>query len=155
MSSSRNETYGIMFGITLPIWGAKNRARVDEAKAKLEAAKAELDNQSNSAKAAADKLYWQVKNQERLFMLYRDTLLPDAKKAAELAQTWYEQKQTDFSQLLETRLVVGNFELAAARAEADYLNSLADIARLAGAPVISSDESNSEAQQVPDEEVSK
>jgi cobalt-zinc-cadmium efflux system outer membrane protein len=134
--TSGDDAFGIMFGMTIPIWDDALRARVEQAESELEAAQADRENMTNMAIAAADRLYWQLQNQSRLVTLYSDTLLPQAVEAASLAQTWYDEEQISFSQLVESRMVVENFELAEARARADYLESLVELQRLVGAQVI-------------------
>ena len=135
MLSSGDDAWGVMFGVSLPIWSGKNRAQVDQAEANLNAARADLENRENMAENDVERLYWRIQNQGRLVTLYRDTLLPDAVNAAELAETWFEQEQISFTELIETRMVVQNFELATARAQADYLDSLVELQSLTGIPV--------------------
>lgn len=135
MGTSGDDAYAFMLGITIPLWGGKNSARISEAESKLKAARANFENQDAVATSSADQLFWQLRNQGRLVVLYRDTLLPEARHASLLAQTWYENESVPFSQLIEARLVVTNFELAAARASTDYLQSLAELERLAGVPL--------------------
>ncbi|MCX6646331.1 MAG: TolC family protein [bacterium] len=135
VGSSRDNTLAIMFGFTIPIWGDKNHARVAQAQAELEAAQAEQARQFNEATASADRIYYQIQNLDRLIVLYRDSLIPQAALATDLAQTWYESGESSFNDLVESRLVLGNFELAGARAQADYLIALSELQRLAGVPV--------------------
>ena len=135
MRTNGDDAWGVMFGISIPIWGQRNNARIDQAQWELERALAKLEDQENQAYADVDRLYWRLQNQRRLVELYRNTLLPEAISAAELSQTWYEDGQIPFSNLVETRLVVQNFQLAFARAEADYLKSLVELQKLTGLPV--------------------
>ena len=134
--------FTLMLGMTLPIWGGKNKAMIDEARDRRDAAVAYYKNQENTATEATDRLYWKILNLERLVRLYKESLLPQARNASDLAQTLYEQNKTSFSELLETRLVVGNFETASARAQADYLQALAELSRLAGIPVLENEKSS-------------
>jgi outer membrane protein TolC len=137
-TSSRDNNIAVTFGVTIPIWSGKNNARTAQADAAAEASQAGLEQATNAALADTDRLYWQIVNQQRLVELYRDTLIPQALQAADLAQTWFDSGEIAFSELIEDRLVVRNFQLAGARAEADYLNSLAQLERLIGAPLDSS-----------------
>lgn len=130
-----DDEYKIILGMTLPIWGGKNKAMINEARNKRDAADDGYKNQLNTLIEETDRLYWKILNLERLVVLYRDTLLPQAQNASQMAQTLYEQGKTEFSELLETRMVVGNFETASARAQVDYLKALADLSRLTGMPV--------------------
>lgn len=130
-----DDEYKIILGMTLPIWGGKNKAMINEAREKRNAADERYKNQLNTMIEETDRLYWKILNLERLVVLYRDTLLPQAQSASQMAQTLYEQGKTEFSELLETRMVVGNFETASARAQADYLKALGDLSKLTGTPV--------------------
>jgi outer membrane protein TolC len=141
-TSSRENNLAVIFGFTIPIWSGKNSARAAQADAQADASQAGLEQATNSALADADRLYWQIVNQQRLVELYRDTLIPQALQAADLAQTWFDAEEISFSELIEDRLVVQNFQLAGARAEADYLSSLAQLERLIGAPLDSSTQVN-------------
>ena len=134
MTTSGDDAYGVMFGITIPIWSGKNRARINEAKSKVEASKGILENQELSTKESVDGIYWKLRNRERLVRLYRDTLVPEAYQTINLAETRYRNNNGNFSQLIETRLIAGNFDLASARAEADYLQGVADLAKITGIP---------------------
>ena len=131
----RENSVALMFGITIPIWGGKNSSRVAQAEAQLDAVEADQARQVNQAMASADRIYYQIQNLGRLIELYRETLIPQASQAVELAQTWYESGESSFNDLIESRLVLGNFQLAGARAQADYLIALAELQRLTGVPV--------------------
>lgn len=137
-----DDEYKIILGMTLPIWGGKNKAMINEAREKRNAADDTYKNQLNTAIEETDRLYWKILNLERLVVLYRDTLLPQARNASQMAQTLYEQGKTEFSELLETRMVVGNFEIASARAQTDYLKALADLSRLTGTPMMETEKSS-------------
>jgi cobalt-zinc-cadmium efflux system outer membrane protein len=130
-----DKSWGFMFGMTLPIWGGKNRAMINEAKANRDAAGENLKAQKLSLDEAIESEYYRIRNLSRLVILYRDTLVPQARNASELAQTQYESGQIPFSQLLETRIVTQNMEIASIRAQADYLKAIAQIARIIGKPV--------------------
>jgi outer membrane protein TolC len=138
MRTSGDDAWGIMFGITIPIWDGKNDARVDQAESQLVSAIANLEDQGNQAYADIERIYWQLQNQGRLVELYRETLLPEAMTAVELSQTWYEGDQIPFTNLVETTMIMQNFQLATIRAETDYLKSLAELQKLTGIPVFES-----------------
>ena len=135
LPSSRENNVALMFGITIPIWGGKNSSRIAQAEAQLDAVEADQARQVNQAMASADRIYYQIQNLSRLIELYQGTLIPQASQAVNLAQTWYESGESSFNDLIESRLVLGDFQLAGARAQADYLIALAELQRLTGVPV--------------------
>ena len=67
-----------------------------------------------------------------LVTLYRDDLLPQAMNAMEIAETWYREGQASFSDFVETQAVYYNFQLALARANADYGKVLASLEQVVG-----------------------
>jgi len=50
----------------------------------------------------------------------------------EIAETWFREKQGSFTDFIETQSVFYNFQLALARAKADYGRYLAQLERLVG-----------------------
>jgi outer membrane protein TolC len=123
---------GIQFGLSLPLWFDKNAGRLQEARAEEQKALSLKAAQINQANAQIRNLYFRLKNSERLILLYRDQLLPQAARAMTVAETWFREKQGSFSDFLETESVYYNFQLSLARAKADYGKYLAQIERLCG-----------------------
>jgi outer membrane protein TolC len=124
--------YGVFFGVKVPIWSKKNRARVVEAEKNRSAAayeKVELKNQTFSK---IKQLYFKLHNSARLIKLYKESLIPQAEKSMEIAETWYKEKKGSFSGLLEAQSIWLNFNLAGERALADYFQRLAALERLVG-----------------------
>ena len=50
----------------------------------------------------------------------------------EIAETWYREGQASFSDFVETQAVYYNFQLALARANADYGKVLASLEQVVG-----------------------
>ncbi|MBI5185099.1 MAG: TolC family protein [Nitrospinae bacterium] len=126
------DAYTFNFGVSLPIWVGKNRARVDEAKLRQEAAvhdKKALENETFSAIKTA---YFKLKNSDRLVRLYKDSLIPQAAQSMETAEAWYKDKKGSFSGLLETQSVWLNFNLAQQRVLADFHQGIARMEKLVG-----------------------
>ncbi len=130
--------YGIQFGMTLPIWPEKNAGRREAAQAGIDKASATLKDRINEARALIRETYFRLKNAQRLVSLYRDQLLPQATKAMETAETWNRENQGSFADYVETESVWYNFQLALARARADYGKYLATLEGLAGVPLTGS-----------------
>jgi outer membrane protein TolC len=53
----------------------------------------------------------------------------------EIAETWFREKQSSFSNFIEAQAVWYNFQLALARAQADFGINLARLERMAGSPL--------------------
>jgi len=130
--SSIDQGMGIFFGMNVPIWFEKNRARVSEAQNQLLALEYEKKDLENHDFAEINKIYFKVQNSSRLVRLYKETLIPQAWKSLEIAETWYKEKKGSFSGLLEARSIWLNFQLAHQRALADYFQNIVRMEKLIG-----------------------
>jgi outer membrane protein TolC len=126
------DAIGFQVGMTLPLWPGKNAGRVARAEASVEAARARVQTRVDETRTQVREAYFRLTTADRLVRLYRDELLPQAANSMELGETWYRQGQGSFSDFVETESVYYNFQLALARAGADYGKSLARLERLAG-----------------------
>ncbi len=130
------DSVGVQFGLSIPLWFDKNAGRLQEARAEEQKAQSLKTAQINQTQAMIRNLYFRLKNSERLILLYRDQLLPQAGRAMEIAETWFREKQGAFTDFVETESVYYNFQLSLARAKADYGKYLAQIERLCGLSII-------------------
>jgi outer membrane protein TolC len=105
---------------------------MDASRAALEKAKAMTVVQTNETLAAVRETWFRLQTAERLIILYREQLIPQALKAMKTAETWFRQGEGSFSDATETESVWYNFQLALARADADYGKYLARLEALAG-----------------------
>jgi outer membrane protein, heavy metal efflux system len=131
-NASANNMYGIQFGMTLPVWWNKNAGRREAARAGKEKASAQVNAQINAAHALIRETFFRLNNAERLTVLYRDQLLPQAVKAMETAEIWNREGQGSFADFVETEAVWYNFQLALARSRADYGKYLARLEGIVG-----------------------
>lgn len=129
---SRENMTGIQFGMTIPLWWEKNTGRMEASRAALEKAKSLTVVQTNETLAAVRETWFRLQTAERLIILYRDQLIPQALKAVKTAETWFREGEGSFSDAAETESVWYNFQLALARADADYGKYLARLEALAG-----------------------
>ncbi|MDP2645085.1 MAG: TolC family protein, partial [Desulfobacterales bacterium] len=132
-----DDAFGIQTGVTVPLWFGKNRGLIGRAQAKIRQAEAAKTARTNHTRSEIRALYFRLENAQRLSMLYRDELLPQAAKALTIAETWYREGQSSFSDFIETQAVWYNFQLALSRAQADYEKSLARLERLTGRSITS------------------
>ena len=127
-----DDALGIQAGITIPLWFGRNKSRILKAKAEMKRAEAAKTVRVNKTSAKIRSLYFRLENAKRLIELYSKELLPQAAKSIEIAETWYQEGQSSFSDFIETQSVWYNFQLALARAKADYGKNLARLERLVG-----------------------
>lgn len=126
------DALGIQGGITIPLWINKNKGRVNLSLAEKKKAQALRTRLINKARTDIRALYFRLKNADRLIKLYQQEMIPQASRSMELAETWYKEGESSFSDFIETQSVWYNFHLSLVRAKADYGKYLARLERLVG-----------------------
>jgi len=126
------DAIGIQAGISVPLWFGANKSRVNKAMAEKSAARAEKEVKINMVRTRVRTLYFKTLNAQRIMALYQEDLVPQAARSIELAEVWYREGESSFTDFIETQSVWYNFQLALARARADYGINLARLERLAG-----------------------
>ncbi len=127
-----DDALGVQFGISIPLWIRKNQGRVAGAKANVRAARAARRDRVNQTRADIRRLFFRLTTAKQTLTLYRDELLPQAARTITLAETWFREGQTSFSNFVEAQAVWYNFNLALARARADYGKFLARLEKMTG-----------------------
>jgi outer membrane protein TolC len=105
---------------------------VGQALAEKEQAKAIQSLRINETQTRIRELFFRLENARRIMELYGKELLPQAAKSMEIAETWFRQGESSFSDFIETQAVWYNFQLAYARAKADYGKYLARLEGIVG-----------------------
>lgn len=126
------DAIGIQAGISIPLWFGRNNSRVDKAMAEKSAARAEKVVRVNAVRTKIRTLYFKARNAQRVIDLYGSDLVPRAARGMETAEVWYREGQSSFTDFIEAQSVWYNFQLALARAKADYGINLARLERMAG-----------------------
>ncbi len=124
------------FGVTLPLWGAKNRAIIAEAREGVAAAQSDRDAQSLALKADLARAYFGLSNSHRLVRLYRDTLIRQSRQAMSSAEALHRSGAASILSVIETTVTFHNFELARLRATADFFQNAAQLERLIGTALV-------------------
>jgi outer membrane protein TolC len=127
-----DDAYGLQFGFTVPIWFGKNKSLINQALAEKSRAIAAKESQINNTHSNIHSIYFRLQNALRLITLYKDNLLPQAASSMGMAETLFREKQTGFSDFIEAQSTWYNFNLAIARATADYGKYLARLEELIG-----------------------
>ncbi|MBI9091854.1 MAG: TolC family protein [Desulfobacterium sp.] len=150
-----DDALGIQFGMTIPLWIGKNSGRMARARAMEEKAKAVEAAGINSVRTEISNLWFKLKNAERLIILYRDDLIPQAMGSLVTAETWFREGEGSFSDFVETQNTVYNFRLSLARAGADHGKTLARLEQLVGASLLNENETEARDARIADLEERK
>ena len=127
------DALGVQFGVSLPLWGGKGSSRRAQALAQQNQARALLDARLNQARSRITQIWYRMENARRNFNLHKEQILPRSRQALETAEILFRQGKGQLPELLELQTAVHDFQLAAARFQADYLNGLAELEEWAGA----------------------
>ena len=126
------DAIGLQAGISIPLWFGRNNSRVNKAMAEKAMARAEKTVHVNAVRTKIRTLFFKARNAQRIVSLYETDLVPQAARSMELAEVWYREGESSFTDFIETQSVWYNFQLALARAKADYGINLARLERMAG-----------------------
>lgn len=130
---SGKDPWLISLGISMPLWGKKNRSRVREAELNQRSTLENKKWMETQVIANLKKIYFRMENSRRLVELYENSLIPQAEKTIEIAETCHQEGEPkSIAGLLETQSVWLNFNLARGRAIADYQQNLARLEQLIG-----------------------
>ncbi|MDP8244001.1 MAG: TolC family protein [Candidatus Hinthialibacter antarcticus] len=119
-------------GVTIPLWFGKNKARIRYAKEGKTSAQQKEQSVANQIAVNLRKAYFRMENAQRLVILYRDHLIPQAEQSMQIAEEWNRNRQGSVSEVLEVQSVWLNFNLAWLRARIDYAQFFSQLERIAG-----------------------
>lgn len=125
----------VMFSISLPIWGEKNRGVRDEAGAMLESAVQEHEAARRMLRARLDILLSRHRDATRRAALFNDRLLPRAKQAHETVESSYRAGRTSLLDVFDSRRRLLETETGYWRAVADAHITGAEIDALFGTQI--------------------
>ena len=123
---------GLMAGITLPLWRGRIRAGRREASALTRAAEEELATLYNRLRSELSMALYKFEDAERRIALYRDTLIPQAQQAFEVARQEYADGRSEFMTMINAQRTLLEFQLQYERAVVDREIALADVSCCVG-----------------------
>lgn len=133
---------GVFVQFNLPVWGNKNRSRINEAREKKAEATATLASIKDKTRASFFKLWFNLTNRKRLYQVYGQTILPQAQNAMISAQGLFQKDKTRFADYLEAAATAYAIKIASSRAQADYFISVSELERMIGVPFSLQNEDN-------------
>ncbi|MGK0270240.1 MAG: cobalt-zinc-cadmium efflux system outer membrane protein [Cocleimonas sp.] len=126
------DAFSINLSMSIPLNRGKNNAIKEQAR--LQHLK-QLENKKvmqNQLRNAVKGYYFKLNNAYRQTVLYKNNLLPQANRAAQVAHLHYRENKGSIGQYLETQSTWLNFQLAHQRAVANYWSNLTQMEKLTG-----------------------
>ena len=126
------DAFGLLFGLTLPLWIPQVKASVREGQKRLESTVSGMHEVANRTffEVKDNHARWQTAT--RLVQLYRDTLIPQAELSYRAAEAGYIAGKVDFLNYLDGQRTLLDFRLAFERAKVDAQERLATLERAVG-----------------------
>lgn len=110
-------------------------ARVREASADVEVAKARQKSMENALRFAVQEAYVRVKAAEERAALLRTTIVPQSEQTMDVSRIAYQTDRVDFLALLDNERVLLNTQLDYYRALSDFEQAMADLERAVGSEI--------------------
>lgn len=135
VSGSGDDALALTLGFDLPIWRSSYRAGLREAEAQMIATRKEQEEALNRLSSDMEMALYRFRDASRRVGLFRDSLIPKGEESVQALDTAYQTGDEGFLDLIDAERVLLEFQLQAARAEADRAKALADIERITGIPL--------------------
>ncbi len=129
---SGNDPLFVGFSMSLPVWRASISAAEREAKHRVRAARAQLDQGRSLLHADIVEQAYFVEDAQRRIELFQNSLLPRAREALQLTTASYRSGNATVLDLLDSERALLEFELSLWRACRAYLQGEARLHELLG-----------------------
>lgn len=131
--SRRPDMVTLTVAVNLPVWRENKLApRVAEAAARRDQAQSMFEAQRNEVAASLRQQMAIAEQSLKSAHLYQTTILPQARLTVESALSAYRVNRVDFLTLLDSQMIVSNYEISLATATTSYNKALAEIDLLTG-----------------------
>jgi outer membrane protein TolC len=126
---------GLFVGFNLPVYQAKYRAGLHEAKERAIADAKLYEAQRDETFSEIQDLMVQAKVQQNVLTLLRDGILPRTRQSLELTRSDYANRNVDYPTLLSALREVLQVQLQIAQVEAELGKALAGLERAVGCEI--------------------
>lgn len=135
-NGARRDGFGVMFSATIPLANReKYDAGVAEARARLNASKADLRAAQDAAVAEVKRALVRARTAVELVTLFTQTHIPQAEQSLASSRLSYQTGKIDFLSLIDSLRVVEQAHLEQSSAMADFARAYADLERAVGQPL--------------------
>lgn len=132
VADSGKDPIAAMIQINLPVWFSKNKAGVSMARANLKAAENQKRERENNLLAELEMIFFNYNDAAQKTILYRDTLLVQARQVAKVVEEAYKSGKADILNLIDSQRMSLDIELKYERSLATQAQKLAELEMLVG-----------------------
>jgi outer membrane protein TolC len=132
-NAGRKDGLGVIFSATVPLtYREKYEAGVAEARAQLNASKADLRAAQDKALVEVKSALVRAQTAAELVNLFAQTHIPQAEQALDSSRIGYQTGKVDFLSLLDSLRVIEQVHLEHLAAAADFEKAYADLEQAVG-----------------------
>src|SRR4030065_61173 len=118
---------------SIPLWFLqKENYQLKMAQREKENLQASLNNTYNLVALEVQDAYIRLKTKERIFELYKNSILPQAQQSLQAATQSYQTEKVDFLTLLESERTLKDIQLGYYQALVDYQEAFANLEQAVG-----------------------
>lgn len=132
MGSDGSDMYSLGVTFNLPVRKERRQAMLAESSSEVTMSGEELKAVRNTISSGIADLLAQMERRRKLVELYRSGIIPQARQSLESAVIGYRVDKVDFLTLLDSRVVLFNYEREYYDSLADYQMKLAQLEALTG-----------------------
>lgn len=122
----------LTFGVQVPIWKKKNRARVLQAKSLISAAEHALDDQQAALNVALETHRFQFQDAQQQKILYAENIIPKAEESLRVLLESFETGTTTYQELIEAERRLLAFRLSLIKADVDRFKAIVSMQQAMG-----------------------
>jgi cobalt-zinc-cadmium efflux system outer membrane protein len=135
MANTKNDFWSAMAGISVPLafWSqGKYTSKVEENEINVKKAEEEVTNMKNMVLFEVQDALVKVQTNQSLILLYKNTVVPQARQTLESTIIAYQTGRSMFLWLIDSYRTLFNAELAYHQAVMDFMKSQAELERAVG-----------------------
>lgn len=131
-SANGRDQWWLGFGINLPIWLDRLNAGEREARQGMRESQASLSAEFNEVAFRLEEALTKVETKQRLAILFRDVIVPQARQTVDVSQSGYRSGTVDFLTLVDNWRQLLDFTLIYYRSLSELEESLAELQNVVG-----------------------
>lgn len=132
MSESGSDNWAITFGFNVPIWAERIQGGIEEARRRVLASQHQYVAERNRVFFEIEDALARVRAQKELAVLFRDTIIPQARQAYEVSRAAYTAGTSDFLFVIDNWQKWLTFTIQYHRALGELERSIADLEQAVG-----------------------
>jgi cobalt-zinc-cadmium efflux system outer membrane protein len=133
---SGDDAWNVSVGVKIPLWFGKVRGDVAAARSLVRHAEHKLESTRIRLLAAIESLYRQYRIARDMVALYRNDLLPRARRVLESAEAGYRTGEVDFLSVLDSNVLLLELQISYIEKTAELERKIAELEEATGSDIV-------------------